>query len=59
MVDGHRLADRLHVARRRGVVARAGQAARCALGVEGIKADDGEGYYFPDDVRFADGTTGA
>jgi alpha-glucosidase (family GH31 glycosyl hydrolase) len=30
-----------------------------ALGVEGIKADDGEGYYFPDDVRLADGTTGA
>ncbi|UTI65950.1 hypothetical protein NBH00_06995 [Paraconexibacter antarcticus] len=29
------------------------------LGVEGIKADDGEGYYFPDDVRLADGTTGA
>jgi alpha-glucosidase (family GH31 glycosyl hydrolase) len=29
------------------------------LGVEGIKADDGEGYYFPPDVRFADGTTGA
>ena len=29
------------------------------LGVEGIKADDGEGYYFPDDVRFADGRTGA
>jgi len=28
-------------------------------GVEGIKADDGEGYYFPDDVRFADGRTGA
>ena len=27
------------------------------LGVEGIKADDGEGYYFPDDVRFADGRT--
>ena len=25
------------------------------LGVEGIKADDGEGYYFPDDVRLADG----
>ena len=29
------------------------------LGVEGIKADDGEGWYLPDDVRFADGTTGA
>ena len=27
------------------------------LGVEGIKADDGEGYYFPPDVRFADGRT--
>ena len=30
-----------------------------ALGVEGIKADDGEGYYIPDHVRFADGRTGA
>jgi alpha-glucosidase (family GH31 glycosyl hydrolase) len=29
------------------------------LGVEGIKADDGEAYYFPPDTRFADGTTGA
>ncbi|MEA2297715.1 MAG: alpha-D-xyloside xylohydrolase [Solirubrobacteraceae bacterium] len=29
------------------------------LGVEGIKADDGEGYYIPDDVLFADGRTGA
>lgn len=29
------------------------------LGVEGIKTDDGEGYYLPDDVRLADGTTGA
>jgi alpha-glucosidase (family GH31 glycosyl hydrolase) len=29
------------------------------LGVEGIKADDGEGYYFEPDVRFADGTSGA
>ena len=51
-----RLAGRLHVRRGRGVVARAGRGARCALGVEGIKADDGEGYYIPDDVRFADGT---
>jgi alpha-glucosidase (family GH31 glycosyl hydrolase) len=29
------------------------------LGVEGIKADDGEGYYVPDRVRLADGRTGA
>ena len=29
------------------------------LGVEGVKADDGEGYYFPPQVRFADGRTGA
>jgi alpha-glucosidase (family GH31 glycosyl hydrolase) len=29
------------------------------LGVEGIKADDGDGYYIPDDVSFADGRSGA
>jgi alpha-glucosidase (family GH31 glycosyl hydrolase) len=29
------------------------------LGVQGIKADDGEGYYLPDDVTFADGRNGA
>jgi alpha-glucosidase (family GH31 glycosyl hydrolase) len=29
------------------------------LGVEGIKADDGEGYYFPPDIRFSDGRSGA
>ncbi|HWI21505.1 MAG TPA: TIM-barrel domain-containing protein [Baekduia sp.] len=28
-------------------------------GVAGIKTDDGEGYYFPDRVAFADGTTAA
>ncbi len=48
----------LHERGRRGVVARAGQAG-AGLGVEGIKADDGEGWYIPDDARFADGTTGA
>jgi alpha-glucosidase (family GH31 glycosyl hydrolase) len=30
-----------------------------ALGVQGIKADDGEGFYLPDDLRFADGSRGA
>jgi alpha-glucosidase (family GH31 glycosyl hydrolase) len=29
------------------------------LGVEGIKADDGDGYYIRDDVLLADGRTGA
>lgn len=29
------------------------------LGVEGIKADDGDGYYIRDDVCLADGRTGA
>jgi alpha-glucosidase (family GH31 glycosyl hydrolase) len=29
------------------------------LGVEGVKTDDGEGYYFPNDSRFADGRSGA
>ena len=29
------------------------------LGVEGIKADDGEGYYISDELRFADGSDGA
>jgi hypothetical protein len=29
------------------------------LGVEGIKADDGEGYYLPPDARFAHGRRGA
>jgi alpha-glucosidase (family GH31 glycosyl hydrolase) len=29
------------------------------LGVEGIKVDDGEGYYIPDDARLADGRAGA
>ena len=30
-----------------------------ALGVEGIKADDGEGWYVPDAARLHDGTRGA
>jgi alpha-glucosidase (family GH31 glycosyl hydrolase) len=30
-----------------------------ALGVEGVKADDGEGYYIPEHVRLADGRSGA
>ena len=30
-----------------------------ALGVEGIKADDGDGYYIPDDARLSDGRAGA
>jgi alpha-glucosidase (family GH31 glycosyl hydrolase) len=29
------------------------------LGVQGIKADDGEGFYYPPDARFADGRSGA
>ena len=29
------------------------------LGVEGIKADDGDGFYIPDDARLADGRSGA
>ncbi len=29
------------------------------LGVEGVKADDGEGYYFPPDSRLSDGRKGA
>ncbi|HTP22040.1 MAG TPA: TIM-barrel domain-containing protein [Solirubrobacteraceae bacterium] len=36
------------------------QASRLlAFGVEGIKADDGEGYYMPEEVQLADGRTGA
>jgi alpha-glucosidase (family GH31 glycosyl hydrolase) len=36
------------------------QAARVLdLGVEGIKADDGEGYFMPPDAQLADGRTGA
>ena len=30
-----------------------------ALGVAGIKADDGEGFYVPPDARFHDGRSGA
>ena len=34
-------------------------SACSSWGSQGIKADDGEGFYFPPDVRFADGRTGA
>jgi alpha-glucosidase (family GH31 glycosyl hydrolase) len=30
-----------------------------ALGVEGVKMDDGDGYYIPDDARLFDGRSGA
>ena len=46
MVDGDRVADRLHEPSRRAVVARAAKRV-LELGVEGIKADDGDGYYIP------------
>jgi alpha-glucosidase (family GH31 glycosyl hydrolase) len=38
---------------------RAQARAVLALGVEGVKADDGEGYYIPEQVRLADGRSGA
>ena len=31
----------------------------CELGVEGIKVDDGDGYYIGDEAVLADGRTGA
>ena len=58
LVDGHRLAGRLHQPARRAWWRE--QAKRVLrMGVTGIKADDGEGWYLPDHVRFADGSTGA
>ena len=59
LVDGHGLAGRLHQRRRAEEWWREQAKRVLALGVEGIKADDGEGWYLPDEVRFADGTTGA
>ena len=49
LVDGHRLAGRLHLPRGRRWWSDQARP-RVELGVEGIKADDGEGYYFPPDV---------
>ena len=50
-MDGDRLAGRLHE-RRRPRRGGASQVKRVlALGVEGIKADDGDGYYIPDDAH--------
>ena len=57
LVDGHRLARRLHLAGGARSWWREQARRVLDLGVEGIKADDGEGYYFPPDVRFADGRT--
>ena len=42
---------------RRGGASRPSACWRSAS--QGIKADDGEGWYLPDHVRFADGSTGA
>ena len=50
LVDGHRLAGRLHLARRRDWWREQAKRRAARSGVEGIKADDGEGYYFPHDV---------
>ena len=59
MVDGDRLAGRLHQARRPSGGGGSRPSACSRSGVEGIKADDGDGYYIPDDVRLADGRSGA
>ena len=59
VVDGDRLAGRLHQPRPRSAWWRESAKRVLELGVEGIKADDGEGYYIPDHVRLADGRTGA
>ena len=53
-------APRSTSARRRRVAGgRNRRGAVLELGVEGIKADDGEGYFIPPEARFADRRTGA
>ena len=42
-----------------GAGGRSRRAQVLEMGVEGIKADDGEGYYIPPDARFADRRSGA
>ena len=42
---------------RRGGASRPSACSRSAS--QGIKADDGEGFYYPDEVAFADGRSGA
>ena len=58
LVDGHRLAGRLHLARRRGVVARAGQA-RARARRRGHQGRRRRGLLLPRRGAFADGRTGA
>ena len=59
VVDGDRLADRLLQPRGRALVARAGQANPASSGVEGIKVDDGDGFYIDDEAVLADGRSGS
>ena len=44
--------------RRRAAGGRSRRGAVLEMGVEGIKADDGEGYFIPPEARFADRRTG-
>ena len=59
MVDGHaaRPSTSPRPRPRRGGASRRSACSRSAS--TGIKADDGEGFYYPDEVGFADGRSGA
>ena len=58
LVDGHRLAGRLHLAGGRGVVARAGQARARARRARASRPTTARATTSRDDVAFADGRTG-